>query len=525
MQYSNIAFAAILVLPTTLALPSTGHGHGHHHHGHGPYKSGHVSGAPSASGASGAPYGLSNSTIGTAGSVATGAITGTSYNTLTLQSTIYQTLSSSDSAAPIESATAVGGSGAGSCSAPVTVTLSPTTTVTVTGGAASAEPSVQSSAPVESGLESSASVAGSTVAPVTFAPSSSANPIGLAPNPVPESSSTQPPVSSSASVPSQAATSAVPVVSSTTPVQTSSAAPISSAPVDSATSVPSSTPPTPVSGAASADYCQHTSDPSNPSDIPHWAGQNYTGGIQGSKRGIVYVDGSTPNITGLMHFANTSSNIHWLGNYYSASPPLDSHVEFVPQMYGLQSTNDWNKNADTAVQNGHKHFLSFGEPGTPNAKLYQTSDGAANFFNQYMQPYAANDGVSIGAPGQLGAPQDWKWDEEFLCKCQGLKCSISFIACHWFDKAAPKDNSVNAFKKTVLNYISVAQGKPVWVDNIWASGSIEEQKEFMAEVVPWLESNPSIQRYGWVPQDSPTGTGFVDDEGNISELATYFAGL
>ena len=493
MQYSKTTLA-LLVLPTALALPSSGHGHSHdHHHGYEAYKSGHVksghSSAPFASDTAKAPYGLINATASAAGT-GTGTGSGTHYNTLTIQSTIYETLAGAGTSAPVESATAAGGSG--SCGSTSTVTYNPTTTVYVTGGGAPAQ--------------SSASEVASSAAPVSSAPVVSS----VAPAPV----SSAPVVSSVAPAP----------VSSTKPTPTqapSSTAVPTQAASSTAAAAPSVTPP-----ANAADFCQGVT-PTSATVIDPWTGSNYTGGKAGSKKGIVFVAG-IPEADAITQMTLSNSNvIHWLGNYYSGAPSgwpsqwNKTDVEFIPQMYGLQSTNDWSRNADAAVQNGAKNFLSFGEPGTPNDKLYQTPDGAAQFFMDQMQTYT-KQGVTIGAPGCLGGPQDWQWDQAFLCKCQTLGCDIGFIAGHWFDAAAPLDQQVARAKGTIETYIAVARGKPVYMDNIWAKGTADEQIAFINELVPWLEQQSAIERYGWVPQDLSTGNAFTNAQGGVTNIAQAF---
>lgn len=487
MQYPKIALA-ILVLPTALALPSTGHeynGHAQFHGNHEAHKSGQVSSAPFASGSQGAPHGLGNGTA---------------------------------------SAAAASGTGCGSTS---TVIYNPTVTMTVAAGGASAASGVHSSplavassvAPVLSA--SSATVVAPVVnspAPVASSPakvsspsSSSVAPVGQAPKSVPQSSTT--PVSSPS-------TSVVPSVAAG---GSSSAAPVSSAASTApATSSGSG------SGSLSADYCTYTVKDGNQPGTPY-TGANYTGGVKGSKRGMVFVAG-IPEANALVKYMNdpSSSKISWLGNYFSA-PPLHYEdfrkgLEYVPQMYGRQSVGkEWNINKQIANNYQVKHMLSFGEPGTPNPTNYDNpTDGATLYMNE-MQPFTHN--VTIGAPGCLGGPQDLIWDQEFLCNCKKSGCNVGFVAGHWFDAAAPLNQQIQRCKGTVESYIALAQGKPVWMDNIWAKGTVDEQTAFMKEMIPWLEDNPAIERYGWVSQDQSTGNGFVKPDGSLSSLASTFLEL
>ena len=222
-------------------------------------------------------------------------------------------------------------------------------------------------------------------------------------------------------------------------------------------------------------------------------------------------------------FAN--SKVSWLCNWFSAPPPeLDASITFVPQNYGKQSDIDgeWTKNAEKAVAAGAKYMLSFGEPGTPNDKLNMNPQQAVDLWMEKMEPYA-KQGVSIGAPGTLQNTQDFEWLSEFLDACTG--CTIGFIAMHWYDKAELKN--VAGFKETLEKAAALAKGKPIWLDNFQAAGSLEAQQEFLSEVVPWLEAQDNIQAYAYVPADSENKdgvAGFVEN-GGLSALGKFYANL
>ncbi|KAL6718183.1 hypothetical protein ACLMJK_004271 [Lecanora helva] len=525
-MHSSAIALVLAVLPAALALPSSEHGHGHHHHGgYEAYKSGRVSGAPIVMGTSSAPYNLNNGTLGVA---STGSAPLTNTQLVTLHKTQYHTLSLASSPAPSQSVAEAGTSNAGSCGATVTVTDAATVTVTVGGG---------NPAPIESATESSAPLISSSAAPVVSALASSSE----ASAPIVQSATAQ----SSTGTPEGRAPSAVqtynsvassapvqtsqPAVSEVTPLATSSAAPVNSATSTPAASASGTSSPIVASGVASADYCKDTLVPTQtPAYV--YTGQNYTGGVKGKKRGLVFVAGIAESDALVQWAIANKDSIHWLGNYFSAAPKgLDKPnppVEFVPQMYGQQSEgNEWNTNAQRAYDAGEKNMLSFGEPGTPNPKNYNTASNYAQTYMSQMQPWAEK-GISIASPGQLGAPQDLEWETEFLCKCQQLGCDITYQAGHWFDAAAPLQQQVARAKGTIESYIAIAKGRPVWFDNIWPKGTAAEQKAFMAELVPWLEDNPAIVRYGWVPMDGTPqyGDPFTSG-GNPTDLANYFASL
>ena len=165
--------------------------------------------------------------------------------------------------------------------------------------------------------------------------------------------------------------------------------------------------------------------------------------------------------------------------------------------------------------------MSFGEPGTPNAQLQMDPQEAVTLFMQKMQPYA-EQGVTIGAPGTLQTDQDYTWLSSFLDLCDKAGCSIGFLAMHWFWKA----EEVQSFKDTLGRFVTLAKGKPVWVDNFQASGTAAAQKEFLQEVVPWLDAQAGVPRYAYVPVDPGNGEGFLNDDGKtLSDLGAYYANL
>ncbi|KAG8527360.1 uncharacterized protein KY384_007512 [Bacidia gigantensis] len=243
-----------------------------------------------------------------------------------------------------------------------------------------------------------------------------------------------------------------------------------------------------------------------------------------TKRGIIASGSSSEQLAAA--FANTK--LSWLGNWYSGPPhSLPASLTFVPQNYGKQSdiNGEWTKNAQQAVAKGDKYFLSFGEPGTPNDKLHMEPAEAVQLWRDKMEPFA-KQGVTIGAPGTLQNTQDFDWLNKFIDACTG--CSIGFIALHWFDKAGAAQ--VPGFKETVGKAKVIADkiGKPVWVDNFSADGDAAAQKEFLGEVVPWLEQQSYVQAYGYVPPEvgkAGAGGNMIGGDGKLNDLGQYYATL
>ena len=241
----------------------------------------------------------------------------------------------------------------------------------------------------------------------------------------------------------------------------------------------------------------------------------------GNKRGI-YTIGRESKL--LVAAFNKFPKITWAGNWYSGPPPdLDSHIEFVPQNYGKQSDIapdfGWTSNAKKSVAKGGKHFLSFGEPETPNDKLHMEPQEAVDLFMEKMQPYAGD--VRLGAPSVTQPDRDLAWLSQFLDLCDAAGCSISFVCVHWIWSAS--EDHIQDFKNVVTKAIKIAKGKPVWVDNFQANGSNAEQQNFLNGVLPWLEANPDVERYAYVSPARSTGTGFLNADGSISSLGEFYA--
>lgn len=458
------ATIAILFLPAALAWPSyNGNGHGHgNKRGYGAYKFSrhhHPSGAHLPSDTATGPLEVGNATASQVETSVSGA------GSITSTQNIYVTASDQ---APIESATTAGGAGGagGACAETATVTVGNTITVTITGGA---------------GDQAATTAVPETQAPVV--PSSTAPEMALPPV---KQSSVPAPVSPI----SQAAT-PIELVATPSPSSSTNA---SAAQTTAATPATAPTTPQATSGASS-----------------------------GSKRGVLIPPGSDQ--ADLVTAFNSAEKVSWVANWYSSPPPnLNSRIEYVPQMYDKDSNQDntWTENAQKAVSEGDKYFLSFGEPETQNDQgFYMDPQTAASTWMEYLQPYT--DSVSCGAPGVLQNTQDFTWLSQFMDACEKLGCKIGFVAIHWFYEAEPGNEQ--GFKDVINNATAIANGKPVWVDNFRADGTNEAQQAFLGDIVPWLEANDAVARYAYASPDRSTGTGFLNSDGSISSLGTFYANL
>ena len=450
---------------------------------------------------------MSNVTASQAGTAIGSADSTLSTAYLTVHNTIYQTASD---AAPVESPSeAAAGNPAGTCGGTSTVTYANTVTVTVTGGGEQAATSgiPETRAPETQAPETQAPVTPSSTAPENALPPTETSPV---PKPVaPLSQNTAPTVEQSAT-PSVEASSSTPAV-----------AEASTGPAAKST----------------------TSSPSTESANP----QAQSASPPGGKRGLfIPVSSDSTQEDYVKAFNNNPGKISWIVNQFSGPPGgLSSKFDYVPQMYDKfsddskpnEAPHPWTTNAQKAVAEGKKYFLSFGEPNTNNSQNFymDASTGAQNFMT-HLQPYATEHGIKIGSPGTLGAPLDIQWQNDFLDACANLQCKISFIACHWFSPCgdASAQKLADTFWGTVNTYKDIAQkyssqygvDLKVWVDNFSLNCNSGMQQEFLDIVVPQMENDDMIERYGYVSiTEESQGNGFINADGSISDLGSHYANM
>ena len=502
------------------------------HHRHKPYHyssgmpvltTGVLSTGVPSSAAQSAPYGLGNTTI--PGS--TGLASGTQVLTTTIGQTIQTLLPGTPSSsigsssalsvpeAPAQSGVAKEATGGACDSGTVTETYNPTVTVTMTSrqgssGSISIVPSssfeYSTPAGASTGADSPESASSLTLATSQSASSTalqhSAKQVASSPVPIPQNTV----AASSKSKSAQVHTTQTPVPEPKTPTSKSE---------------PAVTPPT-SQVKTSAVAKPTTVTPSTASSSP----VSSTKSAVGNKRGIL-ASGSDQDA--LVSAFDNSSKITWLCNWYSAPPPnLGSHIEFVPQDYGKESNTapkyEWTTNAKQAIAKGAKYFLGFGEPEAPDTATMHTNmdpQDAVTLYMKDLQPYA-EQGIKVGAPAVLQPDPDLAWLKQFLSLCDSAGCKYDFIAIHWVWSATPAER-VQDFKDTINNATALANGKKVWVDNFQASGTNEEQQQWLSQVLPWLEDNDSVERYAYVSPSRSTGTGFLNADGSMSSLGEFYA--
>jgi hypothetical protein len=174
---------------------------------------------------------------------------------------------------------------------------------------------------------------------------------------------------------------------------------------------------------------------------------------------------------------------------------------------GSDHTINWIDAASSALASGSTHLLAFNEP-DHSEQAATTPEICASSYRQWIEPFAGK--ARLGAPAVTngGAPMGLAYLKEFLSACSD--CTVDFIPIHWY---APPD--VSYFKSHIQAAYEAGGGRPIWITEFGAEGSLEEQDAFLREVIPWLDSTPYIERYAYFYADGVlTSGGLVSSLGN-----------
>lgn len=224
------------------------------------------------------------------------------------------------------------------------------------------------------------------------------------------------------------------------------------------------------------------------SSIPPSTGGGGGGSASGGKKGLSYNDASLTN-------AFASKGISWAYNW-AAGPggSILPGAEFVPMLWGEKSVGAWAGAAASAIAAGSKHVLSLNEPDhTEQANMDPQSAAKLHIAN--VAPLSGQ--VAIGSPAVTNgaAPMGLSWLDSFFGSCGG-QCKIDFLAFHWYDSA----QNIAYFKKHVQDAIDLATKNgisKVWLTEFGATGSDSDVAAFLGEALPWLDSQPAVERYAY----------------------------
>ena len=208
----------------------------------------------------------------------------------------------------------------------------------------------------------------------------------------------------------------------------------------------------------------------------------------GGKRGLAYNQGSLVK-------AFDGGKPTWTYNWGQvADGAAGSDHEYVPMMWGPPHINGWSSNAEKAIANGAKNFLSFNECDHPGQCNLGAGEAAA-LHQQVMNPYAGRVRISTPAITNSQDPhQGIGWLSSFLGACGG-QCAYDFCAVHWYD--VPDSQKF-------LDHLEAANkvcGKPIWVTEFAPINSDDATvDDFLGKVMTAMDTDPRysfVERYAF----------------------------
>ncbi|RKG71930.1 glycoside hydrolase family protein [Corallococcus terminator] len=248
-----------------------------------------------------------------------------------------------------------------------------------------------------------------------------------------------------------------------------------------------------------------------------------------AKRGLAYGYHSAADLKAL------SPGMSWWYNWSprpedgAASVYASEAVSFVPMAWGGTPNAD---QLASEIPAGAQYLLGFNEPNflsqankTPRqaAALWPVLEEVARRKQLKLVSPAVNycgdcvteDGVKFGDPVV--------YLDAFFKACQG--CQVDAIAIHWYacDLGALQWY-VDRFKK---------YDKPLWLTE-FACGdrphneiTVEVQKKYMVDAIPWLESEPAIERYSWFSgrNNEIPSINLLGASGELTELGRLYVTL
>jgi hypothetical protein len=164
-------------------------------------------------------------------------------------------------------------------------------------------------------------------------------------------------------------------------------------------------------------------------------------------------------------------------------------------------------------------FLAFNEPDGVTQANINAGEAPALYRN------LLRTGYRMGSPATK--EEGFRtWLQDFTTLANQDTSRIDFVAVHWYDwgnwtSANPDNNPTTIFNR-FKNYITLVYnlyGKPIWVTEFNANPNRTSaiHEAFIALVLPWLETDPRVERYAYffpaaIP---PTSGGLLTPAGTI----------
>ena len=140
-------------------------------------------------------------------------------------------------------------------------------------------------------------------------------------------------------------------------------------------------------------------------------------------------------------------------------------------------------------------------------------------------------GLRLGSPAPAFDPAGRAWLTDFMNKATAKHLRVDFVAVHWYGDVAGGAASAKPFADW-LSGIHAQYGKPVWITEFaglnwgWLGHPVtaEQNRQFMATLLPELERVPWVERYCWY-NDRPANLFENREQTRLSPLGQVYKGI
>lgn len=192
--------------------------------------------------------------------------------------------------------------------------------------------------------------------------------------------------------------------------------------------------------------------------------------------------------------------------------------EFVPMIWGWQSTNAICGAVAGFANQGRTHVLGFNEPDHTDQANMSVDTAIA------LLPAFDQEGIELVSPA---AASDGRWwAEDFMGRVADQSLRVDVFATHWYGWNTGSCDASAAGLESHINWAEgVAGSRPIWLTE-W--GCLNQSAPDEATVVAFFKAalvvfarHPRVQRYAWYPWS--TNCHLVASDGSLTALGKAFA--
>ncbi|MGE4490123.1 MAG: glycosyl hydrolase [Kiritimatiellales bacterium] len=206
-------------------------------------------------------------------------------------------------------------------------------------------------------------------------------------------------------------------------------------------------------------------------------------------------------------------HLNWFYKWGHAVPEdQPENIEFVPMI--AAQWNDKPAVYELLKAGNFQTLLGFNEPDWVNQP--NTVEYAMNSWTNLM-----DTGLRLGSPGCYDAKGEWMQD--FMAAATAAEYRVDFVAVHKYPSSA-------ADFLQHIQEVHEMYGLPIWITEFAISDKYADTPEkvyqFMAAVIPVLESLDYVERYAWVVLKETTwlkNSALFNEDGSMTELGKLYS--